>query len=180
MLLVERPHGVKLPQLRLHVEPVPALGLAQGRAAGEHLVETHTGARNELLFGGRPRRGDRPNDAAAAGSDDGIGLAAQTPLKLGAPIARVDNVRVRIDEARYNGAAARIDPRGAFLYRYGIGERTRCADVRDASFESRDDAIVKGRNVVLCKAATRRWSCAGCDEISVFDEEVRGNHANLA
>jgi hypothetical protein len=87
---------------------------------------------------------------------------------------------VRIDEARHNGAAARIDPGGAFLHRYGIGERTRCADVRDASFESRDDAIVKGRDIVLREAATWRWSCAGCDQVSVFYEEVRRNHADLA
>jgi hypothetical protein len=87
---------------------------------------------------------------------------------------------MRIDEARHNGAAARIDPRGAFLHGDGIGERTRRADVRDASFESRDDAIVKGRHVVLCEATTRRRSCAGGDQVSVFYEEVRGNHANLA
>ena len=118
--------------------------------------------RNELLFAGRARRDDGLNDAAAVGRDGGIRLAAQTPLQLRAPIARVDDVSVRIDEARHHRAAARIDPRGAFLHGDGIGERARRADVRDASFESRDDATREGET---CRAVRghdaaqvlRRW-----------------------
>src|SRR6202008_3815813 len=116
---------------------------------GQHLVEPETRGGDELLFRGRARRADRADDAAAIGGYRGGRFARQAALQLRAPVSRVDDMRVRIDEAGNDAAAARVDARGAFADLDRIGQLACGADPGDASFEGGDDAVVKRGDVAL-------------------------------
>ena len=178
--LVQRANRVQLAQLRFDRQPVAALRLADRRPAGEHLVEPGARGVDELLFARRARGGDRLHDAAAIGRDRRVAFARKAPPQLGAPIARVDDVRVWIDEARDDGAAARVDARRILRHGHTVLERRCLADVRDASLERRDDAVVQRRDFALRQAPAGRRPRAGGNQVSVFDEEVRLEHADLA
>ena len=101
-------------------------------------------------------------------------------LAIGAPIAGVDDVRVRIDKAGNDSAPARVDARRAFVHFHRVGEPERIADVRDTPFEGGDDAVGERRDFALREPATRSRPGAGGDQVSVFDQEVRREHADLA
>jgi hypothetical protein len=89
-------------------------------------------------------------------------------------------MRVRIDEPWDHAASTRVDARCVFLHGHGVNETDQVADVGDATFKGRDDAVVKWRNLMLREPAPGRWTRAGGNQVGMFDEEVRGDHAELA
>ena len=86
---------------------------------------------------------------------------------------------MRIDEARDHGAAARVDARRASLDRDAVGEGRRRANVGDAAVERRDDAVLQRGDFALREATAGRRPRARRDEVSVLDQKVRWNHADL-
>jgi hypothetical protein len=75
----------------------------------QHLVEPAAAVGAQLVRRGRPRRGDRREDAAAGGEDLQVGRAALAELQLALPAAREEQVGVRVDEARRDRAARGVD-----------------------------------------------------------------------
>ena len=177
---VERAHRPQLAQLGFRRQPVAALCLACRRAARDHLVEARASGFGELLFGCRTGGGDCLDDASAIGRDGGIRLSGKAPLQLGSPVAGVDEVRMRIDETRHDGAAARVDARRALCDGDAIRKSDRIADVRDAPLECGDDAACQRRDFTLRESAAGRGPRARRNKVSVFDEEIRLKHADLA
>src|SRR5262249_33699789 len=103
-------------QLVLAVETVAALDLDSGRAAGEHLADARQRGLDERVFRGGARGGDGREDAAARAGDLGVRRAGQPPPQLVAPIAGIQRVRVRVDEAGHQRAPAAVDAHTHALY----------------------------------------------------------------
>src|SRR4029453_19571755 len=86
------------------------------------------GCERVVSRGSRRGRGDRRHDAAAVAGDIGISPAVEAPLEFTGPIARVDEMRMTVDEA-----GGQPPPPGASrLERHAIpGYIARVADPRD-------------------------------------------------
>ena len=142
-----------------HIQPVAALRLDRGRAERAHLGDAATGARAQLRVAGSARRGDRCRDAAA-----GVGLAGHARGELGRAVAREDEVRVAVDEARDDAATRRVDAR------VGRGRASGCADPRDASVVDDERGVVKHSE--RRSVAQRRFACHELGDVG----DERGGH----
>ena len=99
------------PDLGLEVEAVARLGLDGRDAVAEHLVEPAPAVGEQRLGRGLARRGHRRQDPAAGLEDLEIAGAALAHLPLALAGAREQEVRVRIDQAGRDRAAAGVEPR---------------------------------------------------------------------
>src|SRR4029453_15189478 len=89
-----------------------AFCLTRRRAACKHLVKSGPCERRQLVFARATRRFDRFHDATPVNGNLGIGSPGQAALQLMTTVAGEDEVRVRIDEAWYDRAAACVETRG--------------------------------------------------------------------
>ena len=109
MLRVEPADRAQLPQFRFHSQAISALRFARRCPAGRHLVEPHTRQRNEFVF--RRRTGCRhgPRYATPCGCDLGVCRTRKPLLQLLAPVARVYDMGVGIDETGDDGTTACVN-----------------------------------------------------------------------
>src|SRR5262249_48784843 len=133
---------------------------------------------DQLILCGCACGGNGLDDSAAIGSNRGVGFAGKTTPQLVAAVACINHMRVRIHEPWDHAASTRVDARCLLLHGHGVNETNQVADVGDATFKGRDDAVVKWRNLTLREAAPGRWTRAGGNQIGVFDEKVRLKHAD--
>ena len=98
-------------QLGRGLEPVAALHLGGGGAAGEHLVEAG-GDRGLQFFDGRASGGgDGLHDATSRGRDLLVSGPRQAPADLPVPVARESQVGMGVHEARDDRRAVGVDDR---------------------------------------------------------------------
>jgi hypothetical protein len=109
-------HGFEHAQLGVGRQAVARLDLDRGRPRAHERVEARAGERDERVDrrGGRAAHGVA--DAAAAGEDRLVPLAAGARLEVVEPVAGPDEVRVRVDEPGTTAAppassVARASPR---------------------------------------------------------------------
>ncbi len=140
----ERQQGFEQAQFGGGLQAVTRLGFGGGGAVREHAQQARTGLRDERLDAGLARRADRGEDAAARGEDVEIGRARHLHLELVGAVARPDDVRVRVHEARHDDAAPRIE--GRFV---GIG------GAQFIGGADRDDLLVTHDDRAICDDAKR-------------------------
>src|SRR5262249_40059201 len=118
-------------------QPVAALGLDRRRAELEEALETDQEQREERLGTRRADAAHAREDAAAGLGDLEVGLALRAQLELVLARAGEDRVRVGVDEARDERAAARVQRGGRRVGGAQLGLR---ADGGDALALDRDGA----------------------------------------
>ena len=106
---VEAGHHAQHAQLRLAIQPVAGFGFDGGRAGAQHPVAMPARLGQQIVFRGCARGFHRAQNAAAGSGNLLIGGAGNALLELGGAIAREDQMRVRIDKARRDAAALRVD-----------------------------------------------------------------------
>jgi len=110
----------------------------------------------------------------AALGDLGVRRAGEPAGQFVATVAGVDDVRVRIDEARQDGPAARIDDDGVGVEAHAGVERRLGADENNAPAPGCDEGVRDGRDVRLRSPAARSGAGAGRNLAGVTDDEVAG------
>ena len=109
VVVVQRPEHAELPQLGFSGQTVAALRLTGRCPAREHFVQPDPCRAGKGLLGRRPSGGDGREDAAPGRGDVFVGRAAQPSVQLVAPVPRIHDVRVGIDEAGNDRAPAPVD-----------------------------------------------------------------------
>ena len=137
-LVVEGEQGFEETQLGGGLQTVTGFGFGGGGAVDEHAQETRATLRDERLHAGGAGLLDRGKDAAARRENIEIGHARHLQLEFVGAVARPNEMRVRIDKAGHEHAAARIE--GRFV---GIGgfEFSRGADRDDRFIADNDRAV---------------------------------------
>ena len=182
---------VEQPELGLEVQPVARLRLDRRDAVAEHLVEPAATVREQLALRGGAGRGDRRQDPAARRQDVEVRGAALAHDELVLAGPGEQQVRVRVDEARGDRPARRVDP-GEPAEREALGlecrlDRRARPDGDDPSLPARDGrGFGPGRIVgpeapdlalvgAAPDAALQRDDLGGTD-----DQEARGRLAGAA
>ena len=130
-------------QLALGGKPVARFDLDRGDPFRHQVVETVACRLKECLLGGGACLGDRRADAAAPTRDLLVGRSLEAKLEFLGPVAREDDVRMAVDEARRHPAPAGVDHLAR--ERFGpIGQLGARTDVGDAPLRSRDRAVADG------------------------------------
>ena len=107
-LVLERAEHPHVGQLAVAGQVVAGLRLDRGGAGLEPRGQPLAHVVAERPRVGAPGHGDRGADAAARRGDLGVGQAGRAHRQLGVPVARVDRVRVRVDQPRGHQAAAQV------------------------------------------------------------------------
>ena len=175
MLRVEPADDAQHLELRVRLQPVPALGLARRRAAAEHLVQPGPGGRGQAVLGGLARGAHRGEDAAALGGDLGVGGAGKAAAELLPPVAAEHDVGVRVHEARHHRAARCLDDRRAGARRaeaVGVSGRP---DERDDSVGGDNRRVADRSRIRLGRAELGCAARAGEHHPGVADDGA-GRH----
>lgn len=99
-LAADLARDAQLLRLRRRVETVAGLDLDGGHAFGGQRRQPRQALRGEARFAGRTRVAHRRGDAAAGARDVGIGGTLLPLFEFEGAVARVDEMRVAIDEPR--------------------------------------------------------------------------------
>ncbi len=167
-------------QLGGGVEPVAALHLAGRRALRQGVGQSGQGGGDEFIFRGLARVAHRSHDAATAGRNLGVCGAAQAAGEFVATVAAVDQVGVRVDEARHHGVPAAVDDDRVGRQGDGAGQFTGRPHGDHAAVEAGHRRARQRRDVALRDARLRSRSRAGGDDVGVGDEDVGANHAGVS
>jgi hypothetical protein len=121
--ILEQP---QVAQLLLDRQPVAGLRLGGRRPVRAHAREPRGGRAAKLLVRAGARRAHRRLDAAALRRDRRVALAGEPATDLDSAIAEPDRMRVRVDEARDDGAPAGVEllgggPAGELAAVVGLG-----------------------------------------------------------
>ena len=148
-LASEAARGAQLLGLVVAIEPVAGLDLDRGHAFGDQRVEPRQALRDELVLARGARRLHGRHDAAAGARDLLVGGAGEAQFELVRAVARIDEMRVAIDQAGRDPAAVERDA----LLRVPAGRQIRHrADEGDA-------AVLRGDRAALDYAETGTVRC---------------------
>jgi hypothetical protein len=135
---LQRAHGAQHLDLRAQVQPVAALDLDAGDTLTHERRDARQRLLDELLFRRCAHGVHRRADAPARAADLLVGRAAELAHVLVHAVARVERVRMAIDEAGQHAAAARVDALACGAVR---------AEIDDAAVAHREAAFGGGREI---------------------------------
>ena len=157
-VLGDAPRRAKLPALVRGIESVTRLDLDGRDAFGRERRKPRPAGGDELVVARCARRAHRRVDTAALPRDFRVGRAALPRFELVRPIARVDEMRVAIDEAGCGPRAGNVQQplRGGAARQVALG-----ADPRDPPAPDTERAVANRAVRILAGARHRREMRAG-------------------
>ena len=135
----EPARGAELARLGLGIEAIAGFHLDGRHALGDQVIEAGQGGGDQRVFVRRPGRLDGRHDAAAGARDLLVGGARQPKLELVRPVARIDEMRVAIDQSRRDPAAIELEAALGIEAGRQVGLRP---GERDAAIEGRYGAAL--------------------------------------
>ena len=146
------------------IEPVARLDFHGSHAFVEQALQPRLALAQQLFFGCRARSAHGCLDAAALARDVFVACAGQSPLELARAIARVDEMRVAVDQSRCQPASPAVELLVRAKRRRQVLAR---ADPRDA-------AVAHGKRAIADCAAGR--PAGHRRESGVDDQQVAIGH----